>query len=268
MSYALSLPMAQRRIVCSALPPRQQETKRTHVLPQTLPATHCRPAQQHPPALSGRQAWCTASPLRRYATVHDKAAGQPRRARSALDSFTQQQEGGPYFISSPSADFSLGPPLSSSAAPPSLGNHPQSPSHALLTKRIKLCTTSQELAAVLEEHSVHFNNINVAAAMVQLAQLPPGPQPPPPGSNSATDAQAWDAYASYEALLQRVLQQVAGLVPNLGARQVANVMWAAARLGRRCPDGFHPMCASLMGLLLPQSQVMLPWCTPQELSSR
>lgn len=143
-----------------------------------------------------------------------------------------------------------------------------SPSHALLTMRIKLCTTSMELAAVLEEHSTHFNQINMSAALVRLAQLPPGPQPPPPGSSSRTDAQAWDAYASYEALLQRMLQLVAGQVPTLGARQVANVMWAAARLGSRSPDGFHPLCAALLGLLLPQSQVMLPWSNPQELSSR
>jgi hypothetical protein len=121
---------------------------------------------------------------------------------------------------------------------------------------------------VMEEHSAHFNYINVAAALVRLAQLPPGPQPPPPGSDSATDAQAWDEYASYEALLQRVLQLVAGLVPDLGARQVANVMWAAARLGRRCPEGFHPMCSSLISLVMSRSQVMLPWCTPQELSCR
>jgi len=121
---------------------------------------------------------------------------------------------------------------------------------------------------VLEEHGAHFNHINISAALVQLAKLPPGPQPPQPGSSSETDALAWDAYASYEALLQRMLQQVADHVPGMGARQVANVMWATARLGSRSPDGFHPLCAALLALSLPQSQVMLPWSCPQELSMR
>lgn len=121
---------------------------------------------------------------------------------------------------------------------------------------------------MLEEHGAHLNYINVAAALVQLAHLPPGPQPPPPGSSSETDAQAWDAYASYEALLQQLLQLVASQASGLGARQVANSMWAAARLGSRSPDGFHPLCGALISLLLPQSQVMLPWSNAQELSCR
>lgn len=65
----------------------------------------------------------------------------------------------------------------------------QSVAGVLHTKRIKLCSSSQELAAVMEEHSSTFNYINAVAALVQLAQLPPGPRPPPPGSDSRTDAQ-------------------------------------------------------------------------------
>ncbi|KAF5830609.1 hypothetical protein DUNSADRAFT_14256 [Dunaliella salina] len=222
------------------------------------------PLQTSLPHLNGRQAWCAPAPSPRFICSRGSNA-RSKHVRSARRSFIHQQEG-PFYAASSCLPSNI-PAALPSALPSTTPAHPHAPSHSLLTKRIKLCTTSQELAAVLDEYGAHFNNINVAAVLVQLAQLPPGPQPPPPRSSSATDAQAWDAYASYEALLQRVLQQVAGLVSSLGARQVANVMWAAARLGRRCPDGFHPMCASLLCLLLPQSQVMLPWCTPQELSS-
>lgn len=173
----------------------------------------------------------------------------------------------------PQSTAGLGLPASMEPEPPevipAVPASPRSHPHAFITAAIKRASSWEQLALELKRNERALqtqNHLVAAAAITRLAQLGPGPRQPKLGASSPeADAPAWDAYASYEALLQQLLQMAGSAAPHFSARQVSNVMWAAQKLSSSYTGG-HPLCRALIELLLPRAQETFGEANAQELS--
>ncbi|KAJ9529734.1 hypothetical protein QJQ45_014507 [Haematococcus lacustris] len=113
---------------------------------------------------------------------------------------------------------------------------------ALLTRTIKACKSWQELQHLYLARFPDMDFIHLAAALTHLAQLQsrtgPGvlPSPPSPPPLAAAEPQSpRHPTCSPEDFALLLLQDLAGVVDQLRARELANVVWAAAKL-LPCPD--------------------------------
>jgi hypothetical protein len=110
---------------------------------------------------------------------------------------------------------------------------------AQLTARLVRCDSLQLLQQLLRQHAGDMNAIHVSAAATRCAHLCAPARPPAaaaPGAGAPTAAPPTPQEMPQE-LLQHLAQLAAQRAPQFQPRQVANTLWALARLQQQPAPG-------------------------------
>eukprot|EP00878_Enallax_costatus_P017475 GHUV01018356.1.p1 GENE.GHUV01018356.1~~GHUV01018356.1.p1 ORF type:complete len:890 (+),score=363.92 GHUV01018356.1:326-2995(+) len=123
---------------------------------------------------------------------------------------------------------------------------------AVLTSLVKRCHSWQHLQHLFNTYTQHFNAVHVSAALTHLAQIQ-GPISP-----LELDQQP----NGLKQLMRELTSAAAACIPDYGARQLANTIWAISKLGcgskvpRRLRNGY-----------LTAFMQKLPGAAPQHISN-
>eukprot|EP00877_Chromochloris_zofingiensis_P014482 jgi/Chrzof1/9288/UNPLg00255.t1 len=143
----------------------------------------------------------------------------------------------------------------------------------VITQQIKACKSAQQVAIIVQEYGLAFNAIHISAALTHLAQrssqaadthmqLPPWQQQLQlvPGQQDGHMQHQQQQQQQHAALVGQLVSMAVAQLHEFGARQLANSLWALAKLG-------YSQHIAALSAMFDQAAVVFDQCNSQELSN-